>query len=237
PGLPSSVAGLAIQPDGNILVGGTGGRADFAVARIVGESQTAPDQPPVPTITGAQVSSPEGTTINLGSSVVDPDSPQASLTYSWTVTKDGNAFGSTGTGSSFTFTPDDNASYVVSLSVSDGQLSGSDTKTITVTNVAPTLTVGGDPNVNEGGTYTLNLGSSDPGADTISSWTINWRDGTPAQTVTGNPGSVTHVYADSRATAYKILTSATDEDGTYAGPSKLVTVLNVAPTALISGPA
>ena len=84
--------------------------------------------------------------------------------------------------------------------------------------------------------YTLTLGSSDPGADTITSWTINWRDGT-IDTVTGNPTSVTHVYADDRPAAYVIKTSATDEDGTYNGPTQSVTVQNLPPTAVsISGP-
>ena len=47
----------------------------------------------------------------------------------------------------------------------------------------------------KGSIYTLNLSSTDPGADTISQWTINWGDGTD-QVVTGNPSSVTHTYAD-----------------------------------------
>ncbi len=57
---------------------------------------------------------------------------------------------------------------------------------VTVNNVAPTLAISGAASVNEGSTYTLNLSSSDPGADTISQWTINWGD--TAQVVTGNPG-------------------------------------------------
>ena len=104
--------------------------------------------------------SPEGTQINLTSTVTDPDSTV--FTYQWTVTKNGVAFGTTGSSSSYSFTPDDNATFVVTLSVSDGIDSGTTSKTINVKNVAPTLTVSGASTTNEGATYTLTLGSSDP---------------------------------------------------------------------------
>ena len=42
--------------------------------------------------------------------------------------------------------------------------------------------------MDEGSSYTLNLSSFDPGADTISQWNINWGDST--QVVSGNPLSV-----------------------------------------------
>ena len=101
--------------------------------------------------------------------------------------------------------------------------------------MAPTLAISGAADVNEGSSYTLNLSSSDPGADTISQWTINWGDST--QVVTGNPSSVTHTYADGNA-SYTISATATDEDGTYAAGNTVgVTVNNVAPTLAISGAA
>ena len=102
--------------------------------------------------------------------------------------------------------------------------------------MAPTLTLSGAGAVNEASTYTLNLAASDPGQDTIANWTITWGDGS-VQTVAGNPGSVSHTYADGPQT-YTITATASDEDGTYnAGNSLNVTVNNVAPTASLSGPA
>src|SRR5262249_43009390 len=78
-------------------------------------------------------------------------------------------------------------------------------------------------------TYTLGLASSDPGADTISSWTVNWGDGSAPQVITGNPPTVTHVYANG-PNRYSISATATDEDGTYAAGNTVgVTVNNVAP--------
>ncbi len=84
---------------------------------------------------------------------------------------------------------------------------------LTVNNVAPTLSISGDPTVNEGSTYTLNLFSDDPGDDTISGWEINWGDGT-IQSVVGNPPSAAHTYADGTRN-YTVLATVTDEDGSY----------------------
>src|SRR6201999_1770271 len=73
----------------------------------------------------------------------------------------------------------DNGVFTVTVTVTDSS-GGSDTKTLTmnVANVAPTLTLTGNSDVNEGGNYTLGLSSFDSGPDTITSWTINWGDGT-----------------------------------------------------------
>jgi large repetitive protein len=59
----------------------------------------------------------EGTVISLSSSVSDPGLVDT-FTYAWTVKKNGIAYGATGSNTTFSFTPDDNGSYAVSLSVS-----------------------------------------------------------------------------------------------------------------------
>src|SRR5262249_44711543 len=80
----------------------------------------------------------------------------------------------------------------------------------------------------EGSGYTLNLSASDPGADAIDHWTINWGDGTPTQDLSGNPTGVTHRFDDNGT--YTISATATDEDGTWAvGNTVTVAVANVAP--------
>ena len=105
---------------------------------------------------------------------------------------------------------------------------------VNVDNVAPTLTIGGASNVDEGGLYTLNLGSADPGLDTIANWTIDWGDGN-VEIVAGNPADATHTYADGAAN-YVISATATDEDGTFAAsPTVNVAVANIDPTLAISG--
>src|SRR5205085_9966941 len=81
----------------------------------------------------------EGTAINLSSNVVNP---VGTPTYAWTVLKDGASF-TTGTTANFSFTPDDNGTYAVSLDVTDSANTVSDSTTITVVNQAPVAGVSG----------------------------------------------------------------------------------------------
>ncbi len=192
---------------------------------------------PTLTISGAS-SVEEGAvyTLNLLSS-----DPGADTITQWTINwGDGSAVQTvTGNPASVTHTFADGLNtYTISATVTDedGSYNAGNTVTVTVNDVAPTLAIGGASSVNAGAVYTLNLSSSDPGADTITQWTINWGDGTAVQTVTGNPSSVTHTFAGGPNT-YIISATATDEDGTYnAGNTVTVVVDGVAPTASISGP-
>lgn len=97
---------------------------------------------------------------------------------------------------------------------------------VQVANVAPTLTATGAAAATTGQPYALALSSSDPGADTIDHWTIDWGDGI-VQTVNGNPASVSHSYA--AAGRYAIAATAADEDGSYAvaGPTVAVVAAHV----------
>src|SRR4030095_13333933 len=108
---------------------------------------------------------------------------------------------------------------------------------VTVNNVAPTIGVSGATSVNEGATYTVTLGAvTDPGQDTVTSYTVNWGDGSSDSYSTA--GDKTHVYADG-PNSYTITVDLTDEDGTFldrANPLS-VTVANVAPAVAFTGPA
>jgi hypothetical protein len=172
-------------------------------------------------------------TLNLASSDVGTDTISA-----WEITwGDGNVQTVSGNPTSVTHTYADGLNnYTVSAKATDedGTYNAGNTLAVRVDNVAPTLSLSGLAAVNEGSVYTLNLASSDPGADTISSWEITWGDGN-VQTVSGNPASVTHTYADG-LNNYTISANATDEDGTYnAGNTIAVRVDNVAPTLSLSG--
>src|SRR5688572_22795035 len=144
----------------------------------------------------------ENKSFNLGS-FTDPadtsDQPYA-VTVNWGDGSPNTTFtvGNPGSLGAKPHTYADNGSYTVIVTVTeDGGSGASDSAsfTATVANVAPTLTISGDASTNEAATYTLNLSSTDPGNDTITSWTINWGDGN-IQTVSGNPSSVAHTYAD-----------------------------------------
>ena len=160
---------------------------------------------PTASITGAPTTSPEGTQISLGSSVTDPSSvdTSAGFTHAWSVTKNGVAYGASGSGANFSFTPDDEGTYVVSFSAKDkDDGEGTDSKTITVTNVAPsnvTASFGPALSCTAAANATLSWSFADPGADTWDAQ-IDWNyDGTtfaPDETKTNvaKSDSATHSY-------------------------------------------
>ena len=192
---------------------------------------------PTAEIIGAPASSLEGSPISLSAQVTDPGAD--SFAYAWRVTKDGSPY-ATGTTAVFSFTPDDNGSYVISLVVTDddGGAGNGTPETVVVGNVAPTILVEGEDTVAEGDEYTLTLAAiSDPGDDTVSEWIVDWGDGTSDRYSTG--GEKTHTYADENPTGtvsdtYTISVDLVDEDGTHTqAGGKSITVTNVAPTAQI----
>ena len=123
--------------------------------------------------------------------------------------------------------PDESEEVTITATDSDGAFTTT-TFDLVVQNVAPTLVIAGEAEVDEGSTYTLSLSSSDPGDDTISEWSIDWGDGF-VDMVSGNPAEVVHVYAEGPS-GYTISATATDEDGTFDANTIDVTVQNVAPT-------
>ena len=150
---------------------------------------------------------------------------------------DGNTQTVTGNPSSVTHTyatgPN---SYTISASATDnvGSYSASSTVAVSVAHVTPSVAISGGASVNEGALYTLNLAASD--LHTILSWSLNWGDGN-TQTVTGNPSSVTHIYA-AGPNLYTVQASVTDNVGTYSASSTVaVSVAHVTPSVAISGAA
>ncbi len=122
--------------------------------------------PAVEPIAGAPLSSAEGTEITVTGSASDAAGANDPLTYSWNVAKNGTPGFATGSAvnlSSFNFTPDDDGSYVVTMTVTDGDGGSTavSSSAIGVTSVDPTagLSAAGDINENGSGTYTWSLNS------------------------------------------------------------------------------
>ncbi|MGV6818578.1 MAG: DUF4347 domain-containing protein [Thiotrichales bacterium] len=161
----------------------------------------------------------EGDALTLDASASsDPDGD--TLSYNWDLNNDGTYGDATGVNPTIdwatlkTFGIDDDASYTIGLQVDDGNGGvATATTTLMVNNVAPTLSVTGATQAWAGGNYTLNLSATDPGNDTITSWTINWGDGS-IETIAGTASSAAHLYNNTGFTN-NILVSATDEDGTH----------------------
>jgi VCBS repeat-containing protein len=199
---------------------------------------TVSDQNDPPTANaGGSYSGNEGSPINLdGSGSNDLDGSIA--TYEWDCTDDGSYDISSAdpTGNVCTY-PDDGL-YTVRLRVTDNQgATDTGTATVTVDNVAPTLTLSGDASVSEGTTYILTLSDViDPGDDTIITCTVDWGDGGRESCLGAIGDSIPHTYVDGD-NSHTIFVDLSDEDGSYDSVDTLdMIVNNVPPIADVGGP-
>ena len=185
---------------------------------------------PAAAIAGAPASSAEGTLLSLTSTVSDPGTADT-FTYLWHVTSSNGQIVSDGTGANFAFTPNDNGSYTVLLTVTDDDLGvGTDSKLITVTNVAPLITgfVSSSPDCGEaaeGQAVTVSGTFTDASTADTHAAVIFWGDGTTsAATIAESHGAGSilgsHVYVDGGL--YTITVRLTDDDSdddTAAAPA------------------
>lgn len=106
----------------------------------------------------------------------------------------------------------DDGQYTIRVTSTDEDGSYQQTLGITVANVIPVITWNAPATVVAGGEYTVTFSAFDPGADTISSWLVEWGDGT-STLLPGTATTATRIY--SAAGNYTVTLRATDEDGTY----------------------
>ncbi|MBW3592235.1 MAG: hypothetical protein KY396_00895, partial [Actinobacteria bacterium] len=118
----------------------------------------------------------------------------------------------------------DDGAYTVTVVVSDGSRSGSDTAQVTVANAAPAVAAGADKTIFVGDTMTSAGSFSDPGADTWAA-TVDWGDGTVVAPLALNPDKafeLSHEYAS--VGTYTVTVSVTDDDGDSGADTMTVTV-------------
>jgi hypothetical protein len=128
-----------------------------------------------------------------------------------------------------------------SITVSNGDAGGVGDATwfappVTVNNVAPTTSLVGSGQHALGDPYELTLGTvTDPGQDTVTSWTVHWGDGTTDIYSSAQPNP-THTYTSGFSDL--ITLDLSDEDGTYTDVAELTTsVPDVTPPVIhLTGP-
>jgi hypothetical protein len=183
----------------------------------------------------------EGSTINFNATgTSDPDGD--ALQFRWDYNGDGVWDTLWSTSSSTSFTWHDDFSGDVYCEVFDGRLRDMDISTVTVNNVAPSITASGDT-INENGVATVSGTISDPsGLDTFTV-DIDWGDG-DSDTYSYPGGSTsyseTHQYLDDDPSGtvsdtYSVTVTVTDDDGGSDTAYTSVTVNNVAPSITASG--
>jgi uncharacterized delta-60 repeat protein len=153
----------------------------------------------------------EGEVVSLSGTFSDPGTD--TWTFSWQVESNNGQVVLSGSGSSFSFTPDDNGTYRATFIVTDDDGGvGQATVVVTVNNVAPTAGVTGPSAGVPGQALTFTLAGDDAGSADVAAgftYSIDWGDGSPLETANGS--NVSHAF--SRSGAYTIRVTATDKDG------------------------
>ena len=162
---------------------------------------------------------------------------QASLTYAWLVTDAGGTV-TTGTGSSFSFTPDDDGAYTVAVTVTDpGGLTGTDSISVTVSNVAPSVTATGDTTGSEGSSASYSATGTDPSSVDQAALTYAWTATTSGGSTVATGSNPSFSFTPDDDDTYTVAVLVTDPQGATGADSVTTVISGVAPTASASGPA
>jgi hypothetical protein len=172
----------------------------------------------------------EGSTATLTAIGSDPDGD--ALAYAWDLDNDGEF---ETPGQSITFSAEESdgpGSRIVAVQVTDpGGLSATDQATVTIENVPPTVEVGPDITIDEGGTFSSSGSFDDPGI--LDTWTatVDYGDGSDPETLALNMDktfALSHVYADNGS--YTVVVTVDDKDSGEGTDTATVTVNNMPPT-------
>lgn len=123
----------------------------------------------------------------------------------------------------------DDGTYTATLTVSDDDGAGSDSRVITVNNVAPVADLGDDRTVDEGEAFTLQGTFEDPGF--LDEHTYTWDLGNG---VIADDRDAAITYDDQGS--FTVTFTVSDDDGGTGSDSVLVTVNNVAPEVVSEAP-
>jgi PKD repeat protein len=165
----------------------------------------------------------EGDTLSYSAAATDPGADI--LVFTWTM-----GDGTTLVGANVTHSYDDEGSYPLGLTVTDGD-GGSDTSsaTIVIVNVSPTITSATVPSGEEGVNLIFSGTATDPGNDTL---TYTWDFGDGSSDV---GALVSHTFSDNGT--YTVTLTVSDGDGGSDSTTSSSTIGNVAPVIdTLTGP-
>ena len=184
---------------------------------------------PIVSVNGSVPTMNEGSTLILTRTVTDPGTQDNFPLTVWTVLRNGANY-ETQQNSSYSFTPNDNGTYVISVQVTDnaGMASQPATTTIAVQNVVPTATVGNDVTTTSGVSITLDGSLTDPGSQDTHSfrWRVAASNG--QQLAEGLEKSFT--FTPSGSGTYTLTFTVGDSDGGQSSDTVFVNVVNVQPS-------
>jgi PKD domain-containing protein/Big-like domain-containing protein len=193
---------------------------------------------PTLTVTGP-TSVAEGSTMQYTGTSWSPDASDRAggFTYGWYVTKNGVAYGTDGTASSFSFSPDDDGAYVITFEATDdGQVSNEQAYPVTGTNVDPTATITGVSNtipivLTTGENVTFSGSFTDPGVKDTHTATWSWGDGSSSAAQDlgqGGTGSFSAVHNFLSAGLRTVTLTVADDDGGHGTAAVNVNVMTTA---------
>ncbi len=154
-------------------------------------------------------------------------------TFDWDLNGDGDYSDATGLTPTLTWAQlealginDGPSTHEIRLRIRSGTLDLSSPAQLSVTNTGPNSVLTGDLTATVGTPFTIKVGADDPSSADMAAlftYTIDWGDGSPVETVTGPADPpVTHTYATEGT--FDATFTATDKDG-GTGPGTTVQVL------------
>ena len=218
-----------------------GSKTEISAEQITLVVTSANSAPTVGNISGDTTAN-EGQTKSYSVTATDPDNGDT-LSYAWSITA-GNSFAhidGSANNSSVSLKFDDGPSspnVALQVVVDDGHNHAvTKTHSISVNNVAPTVTLSGDASANEGTTHTYTYTVSDPGQDTFSPAATYPKCGTGGNLVGTPTVSPTGGSFPDGPASPTVAIKVADSDGAASNEAtKPVTVNNVAPSVSLNGP-
>lgn len=177
-------------------------------------------------------------TVAEGESLTLAGSGTSGATFGWDLNDDGDFTDASGASPTLTWDDlqalgidDGPATHTVTMQASLNGGTATDTASLAVTNTAPDTVLTGGLTAMAGQPFTIKVGADDPSdADMAATftYTIDWGDGSPIETVTGPADPpVSHTY-DTAGTVAASFT-ATDKDGGTSEPNEVDVVVAEAP--------